>query len=452
MSSAVSIFEEFNYISMQLQRRALKLRIYPSLEQETLINKTFGCCRQIYNTRLYERTQFYENIIKPEPDKNEQKKLWKKLKLSTEKELKEKFPYLKEVSSVALQQARMDCEQSFKNFFNSIKGKTNNKQKFPKFKSKKKNDSSYREIMIYDCLDFNNRFIKIPKLGKVKFKNRKLNEWFDKGGLTYKNITVRKNAAGQYFAIILCEREYNYKKKIFSNNEKQAIGLDFSPAELYIDSDCQSGKDFNYKPQKQNHKKQLSKLQRRLSKKKKGSKNREKARLKVARLENHIANSRLDFIEKETLRLVRRYQVIGVENLNLIKISKFLPNAKNMVDTSWGTFVSKLKWKASKNENNCQIIKSDRFFASSQICSCCGYQNKKLKLSDRVWTCPSCGEEHIRDFNAAKNLKNNAIKILREAEEFKSVENVESCISTLVGLALDALDETERTGREIVQY
>lgn len=437
---------------MELQHRALKLRIYPTHEQEVLINKTFGCCRQIYNTRLYEKCQFYENVIKPETDKSKQKELWKLQKLSTEKELKEKYEYMKEVSSAALQQARMDCEQSFKNFFNSIKGKTNNKQKFPKFKSKKNNNNSYREVMISkDCLDFNHRTIKIPKLGEVKFKNRKLNAWFNENGLKYNNITIRKNSTGQYFAIILCEREYNYKKKIFDNNETQVVGLDFSPAELYINSDCQSGKDFGYVPQKQNHKKQLTKVQRRLAKKKLGSKNREKARLKVARLENHIANSRLDFIEKESLRLVQNYQVVGIENLNLIGISKFLSNAKNIVDTSWGTFVSKLEWKASKNENNCQIVKSDRFFASSQICSCCGFQNKKLKLSDRVWNCPSCGENHIRDFNASKNLKNNAIKILREAEEFKSAENVEGSLSALVDIALGAFGETERTGREMVQ-
>jgi len=436
---------------VDIQHRALKLRIYPVKEQEVLINKTFGCCRQVYNTRINERCQFYENIIKPELNKTKQKELWKTLKLSTEKELKEKFEYMKEVSASALQQSRMDCDQSFTNFFNSIKGKTNNKQKFPKFKSKKNNNKSYREVQISkDCLDFNLRTVKIPKLGEVKFKNRKLNEWFNQNGLSYKNITIRKNSAGQYFATILCEREYIYKKKIYSNNENQVIGLDFSPANLYIDSDCQSGKDFGYIAQKQNHKKQLTKFQRRLVKKKLGSKNWEKARIKVARLENHIANSRLDFIEKETLRLVQNYQVIGIENLNLIGISKFLSNAKNMVDTSWSTFVSKLEWKAKKNENNCQIIKSDMFFASSQICSCCGFQNKKLKLSDRSWKCNCCGIEHNRDHNAAKNLKNNALKILREAEEFRSVENVEESLSTLVDFALGAFDETEKTNREIV--
>lgn len=135
----------------------------------------------------------------------------------------------------------------------------------------------------------------------------------------------------------------------------------------------------------------------------------------------------------------------------MIGISKFLTNAKNVVDTSWGTFVSKLEWKASKNENNCQVVKSDRFFASSQICSCCGFKNKKLKLSDRVWDCPSCETHHLRDFNASKNLKFNAIKILREAEEFKSVESVEGSLSTLVDIALGAFDETERTSREMVQ-
>lgn len=131
------------------QHRALKLRIYPNPEQKILINKTFGCCRQVYNNRLFERNQFYENVIKPETDKAKQKELWKTIKLSTEKEMGEKFPYMKEVSSQALQQARKDCETAYKNFFESLKGKrAGSKVGSPKFKSKKSNDFSYRECVV----------------------------------------------------------------------------------------------------------------------------------------------------------------------------------------------------------------------------------------------------------------------------------------------------------------
>jgi putative transposase len=158
-------------------------------------------------------------------------------------------------------------------------------------------------------------------------------------------------------------------------------------------------------------------------KKRKGSRNRNKAGIKVARLENHIANSRLDFIEKETLRLVRSYGVIGIENLNLIGISKFLANAKNMTDTSWATFVGKLQWKASLNGNNCRVVKVSRYFPSSQLCSHCGFQKRDLKVSERSWKCPECGTEHNRDRNAAVNLKQEALKILVAIQELKSVEN-----------------------------
>lgn len=155
------------------QHRALKLRIYPTNEQEILINKTFGCCRQIYNNRLFERNQFYETVIKPETDKKKQKELWKSAKFSTEKEMGEKFPYLKEVSSQALQQARRDSETAYKNFFESLKGKrAGSKVGNPKFKSKKSNDFSYRECVVSEsALKWRERKVKVPKLGEVKFRH-----------------------------------------------------------------------------------------------------------------------------------------------------------------------------------------------------------------------------------------------------------------------------------------
>lgn len=382
------------------QHRALKLRIYPTKEQEILINKTFGCCRQVYNNRLFERNQFYETVIKPEQDKKKQKELWKTIKLSTEKEMKEKFPYMKEVSSQALQQASRDSETAYKNFFNSLKGKrAGAKVGIPKFKSKKSNDFSYRECMNVG-LNWRERKIKVPKLGEVKFrhsgnKKGKL-DFFLVQGVELKSITIRKNPAGEYFAVLLYEWEYNYSKKVYDNNENQAIGLDFSPVDFYIDSNGKSGKDFGYVAQKQKNLRKLTKLQRRLARKQKGSKNREKARIKVARFEHYIANCRNDWLEKESLRLVQNYQVIGIENLNLKGMMKFSRNAKNYSDVSWRTFVNKLLWKSSKNENNCQIVKADKFFASSQICHCCGYKNPITKdLSIREWTCPNCGEHHI---------------------------------------------------------
>ncbi|MBR4628878.1 MAG: transposase [Treponema sp.] len=415
----------------ETQHRALKLRIYPSTEQKVLIEKTFGCVRQIYNNRLFERNQFYENVIKP-ANPEEHKALWKTAHFSSEKEMKVKFPYLAEVSSQALCSATMFAEQAYKSFFASVKGtRAGSQVGKPKFKSKKSHDFSYRECMNI-ALIWNERKIKVPKLGLVKFrhsgnKKGKL-DFFLRDGANLKSITIRKNPAGEYYAVLLFEREYCHKQKVYEGDESQAIGLDFSPEEFYINSDGSSGKDFGYVAQKQKNLKKLTKLQRRLARKQVGSNNREKARVKVARMEHYIAECRNDWIEKESLRLVRTYQVIGIEDLNLKGMMKFSRNAKNYGDTSWGNFVNKLLWKSSLNENNCQVIKADRFFASSQICHCCGFKNPITKnLKVRSWTCPECGAEHNRDVNAAINLKMNAIKQVRQGmSEFRSVEDVES--------------------------
>ena len=436
-------------VNAEKQHRALKLRIYPTKEQEILINKTFGCCRQIYNNRLFERNEFYQNVIKNESDKNKQKELWKKAHFSTEKEMKAKFPYMTEVSAQALCSATMFAEVAYKNFFSSIKGnRAGAKVGKPKFKSKKSNDFSYRECNPSEkALNWNERKVKVPKLGEVKFrhsgnKKGKL-DFFLRGEVELKSITIRKNPANEYYAVLLFEREYCHKKKIYEGDENQAIGLDFSPADFYINSDGSSGKDFGYVAQKQANLKKLTKLQRRLMRKQIGSNNREKARVKVARMEHYIAECRNDWIEKETKRLVSSYQVIGIEDLNLKGMMKFSRNAKNYGDASWGNFTNKLLWKSSLNENNCQIVKADRFFASSQICHCCGFKNPITKnLNIRSWTCPECGAEHIRDVNAAINLKMNAIKTVGQGvSEFRSVEGVED-LATLA-LQIGASDEAE---------
>ena len=433
---------------VETQHRALKLRIYPSTEQKVLIEKTFGCVRQIYNNRLFERNQFYENVIKPAKPE-EHKALWKTAHFSTEKEMKVKFPYLAEVSSQALCSATMFAEQAYKNFFASVKGtRAGSQVGKPKFKSKKSHDFSYRECVVSEkALNWNERKIKVPKLGLVKFrhsgnKKGKL-DFFLRDGADLKSITIKKNPANEYYAVLLFEREYCHKKKIYEGGENQAIGLDFSPADFYIDSDGSSGKDFGYIAQKQANLKKLTKLQRRLMRKQVGSNNREKARIKVARMEHYISECRNDWIEKETKRLVSTYQVIGIEDLNIRGIMKFSRNAKNYGDASWGNFTNKLLWKASLNENNCQVIKADRFFASSQICHCCGFKNPITKnLAVRSWICPECGAEHIRDVNAAINLKMDAIKQVRQGvSEFRSVEGVEG-LATLA-LQIGASDEAE---------
>ena len=429
------------------QHKSLKLRIYPTEEQSQLLNQTFGCCRKLYNEHLQERNEFYIENILPIPKEEREiksKDIYKNFKPKTEKEWKQVFPYMTEVSSSALQQARMDCDQAFINFFKSNNGSRKGKSGFPKFKSKKDNHQSYREPNINEnCkVFFENRLVKIPKVGKVIFKDRVFPKWW---GQVEKlcSMTISKSCSGNYYVSILFEiSPCNYKVE----NRKKAIGLDFSPSEMYVSSENQTGKDFGYIAQKQAHSKKLKKLQRRLARKqflkdlnspkKLPSKNREKARIKLAKLEEHIANSRKDWIEKETLRLVRSYDKVVVENLNLKGISAFLRNAKNMNDTSWATFVSRLETKGK--DYGCKIIKADRYFPSSQLCSVCGWQYKGLKLSEREWTCPKCGTHHIRDVNAAINLKNY---VPMEGREFKPVESDKVKSLALLALQVGSLNE-----------
>src|SRR5574344_1481203 len=286
-----------------IHHKSLKLRIYPTEEQSQLLNQTFGSCRKLYNEHLQEKNEFYiENIlpVKNKITEKEKKEIYKTFKPKTEKEWKEIYPYMKEVSSTSLQQIRMNCDNAFVNFFKSNNKTRKGKSEFPKFKSKKDNHQSYREPNVNEncqCL-FENRLVKIPKLGKVIFKDRAFPKWWNQIQ-NLCSMTVSKSCSGNYYVSILFEIE-NVKYKV--ENRKEAIGLDFSPSEMYVSSENQTGKDFGYIAQKQKYHKQLKRLERRLARKqflkdpnsprKLPSKNREKARIKLARLEEHIANCR----------------------------------------------------------------------------------------------------------------------------------------------------------------
>lgn len=250
--------------------------------------------------------------------------------------------------------------------------------------------------------------VKIPKLGKVRFKNRKENQNYKIQKVQH--LTVIKEANGHYYVSLCCiveERKVDRQAK----HENQVVGLDFSPSKLYVDSDGRTGLDNDYKAFKQKSESKLHLLQKRMMKKKTGSNNRNKARIKVARLESHIANQRKDFLEKESLRLVKQYEIIGIEDLNLISIAKFLRNAKNINDCGWNMFTNMLERKAVRW--NSIVIKADKYFPSSQICHVCGQKNEQVKnLKIREWTCPECHTHHNRDVNAAINLANNALSTL----------------------------------------
>lgn len=444
-------------MSNTISIKSVKFRIFPNQEQIILIEKTFGCCRLIYNNRIDEKNNFYiENIlpIKNKASKEELAAIYKTFKPSTEKEMKEKFPYLREVSDRALQCARQNCEKAYSNFFKSLSGKRKGRKVgFPKYKSKKNSHQSYQEMSILKSrhFNFNEKTIQIPKLGKVKFFERKLPKWW-KIVEKFGTCTILRTASGRYYISIVCYLKHNWLEET-PKNRKDSIGLDFSPRLCYVDSDNKTGKDFGYVAQKQlNHKKlrRLSrtfnhrlKIQDPISLRKINSKNKEKARIKLAKFEERIANKRRNWIELETKRLATTYDKVVVEDLNLQAMSKFLTNAKNMVDTSWGTFVSKLEQKGKKYQ--CNVVKADKYFPSSKLCSCCGWKYENLTLDVRKWTCPNCKTMHNRDHNAAINLKNYIPVQHRESTsmDFENNFKANKIVEKLVLLALEAEDEVE---------
>ena len=437
--------------------KALKVRLYPSEEQKVILNKTFGCCRVVYNERLAEHIHYY-NTYKDSPDKP-------KFKGTLPKELREnKYPWLGEDTiSEALIQSQRNCEQAYSNFFKSLKKQRRGKKiGYPKFKSKKSHKDSFTLYMVKkeNLIDFDSRAVFIPKLKDTEFRiansslKSKWMEWFLEA--VPLNMTVSRNACGEYYCSILFGREQNTEQSVRLSN---SIGLDFSPNSLYIDSSNNSAP--NYKPHKQLNSKKLTKLQRRLARKKKGGNNREKARVKLARFEKHISDSRKDYIEKETLRLARTYDVIGIEDLNLQGLMKFSHNAKNYVDTSWYTFTQKLIWKSQFND--CIVVKSDRFYPSSKTCNHCGYVNHNLTLKDRKWICPNCGVEIVRDQNAAQNLRDNAINLLVDEikstlgwgpSEVMSMEGMEAtyCNGALSGVSYEVESEESDPSHKAVCF
>lgn len=406
----------------------------------------------MYNQYVEQHENFYKEYKQQKEQLSqlselELTKIKKKFSYKSEVELKREYSFLADkcIPASALQQARMDAEKSYQRYFESLKEMKERGLKEPKFgkphfKSKKNNYQSFRVTMLPDrILDECARTIFIPVLKGVAFRNGKIPTWFKQKGISYQNITVSKNPSGKFFASICCKYNSEEKNKVYSGIENKSIGLDFSPSKCYIDSNNNEAP--NYVPIKQKLQRKLVRLQRSHSNKGlkrdsnnkvfhnkngqlvvTGSKNREKARIKLAKFEEYISNKRKDYIEKETLRLVKLYEVIGLETLNIKGLMKKTDknktkikyrNARNYVDVSWSKFESILNWKS--RFNNCFVVNADKWFPSSQLCNNCGFRFKGTKdLRIREWGCPKCGVTHNRDQNAALNLRNNALLFLDE--------------------------------------
>lgn len=361
---------------------AYLFRIYPNKIQRELMNKTFGCVRFIYNRMLSDKIDHYE-------------KTGQQLK-NTPAQYKEEFPFLKEVDSLALANAQLHQNTAFKNFFQR------KDIGFPKFK-KKKNEQSYTTNLVNGNISLMGGYLTLPKLGKVKIKqHRQIPE-----GYRLKSVTVSITPAGEYYASLL----YEYKADIVEINpdnvaEDRILGIDFSMKELAVLS---NGTSASYPGYYRKSMEKLAREQRKLSKCRKGSRNREKQRKKVARYHDKITCQRKDFMHKLSRQITNAYDVVCVEDLNMKGMSQALNFGISVHDNGFGMFVNMLEYKLG-NEGK-KLIKVNRWYASSKTCSVCGRIKKEMPLQERTYHC-ECGNHMDRDINAAINIREEGKRIL----------------------------------------
>ena len=360
--------------------KAYKYRIYPNKEQEEYFSKCFGCVRFIYNKMLNDKIEYYKEN--------------NKMLNNTPAQYKKEFVWLKEVDSLALANAQMNLDKAYKNFFRD------KSVGFPKFKSKKNNHHSYttnnqkNTIYIID-----NKYIKLPKLKTVV--RIKLHRQIPKDGII-KSATVSKVPSGKYYVSVLVEQELEQLPK-----NEFAVGVDLGLTDFAITSDGVKYPNPRYLKKSLN---KLAKEQRRLSKKKIGSKNRNKQRIKVAKLHEKISNQRKDFLHKISSELINENQVICLEDLHVKEIQQNKYLSQSVSDAGWYEFRRQLEYKAKWYGRTISFI--DKWYPSSQICSNCGNNTGKKPLNIREFTCQYCGKHHDRDINASINILHEGLRLL----------------------------------------
>lgn len=352
--------------------KAYKFRIYPDQEQQTKLNQTFGCVRFVWNALTANFNAYRTDVF---------------IEKLSEKQIKESNEFLSSVSAAALQQKRMDFMETTKQFFNKKR-----KVKLGRMKFKKKNVSreSYRLPNQKFKLNQETKTIRLEKIGFVPIV---IDRQFPEDA-NYRSVTVSKTPTGKYFVSVLVKINTNLLPLT-----GKSVGIDLGLKDLFIFS---NGDVVNNPRWFRESQSKLVKAQRHLSRKTKDSKRYEKQRIKVAKVHEKIANQRKHFLHCMSTALVKEFDVIFSEDLNVAGLKKAMSFGKSVSDTGWSEFIQQLEYKSQWYGKT--FFKIDRFYASSQICSSCSYRDGKKALDIREWICSSCGVEHDRDLNAATNV------------------------------------------------